>query len=74
MLTHPWPRRQFTQKYGFDPIEGLQTPNLNDDAAGARMADQIARRINAMSPLPVIEFDGEQRSVRMLKKPDRAQP
>jgi len=73
MLTHPWPRRQFAQEYGFDPIEGLQTPNLNDTAAGERMADQIGMRINAMSALPVIEFDGEQRSVRMLKKPDKAQ-
>lgn len=69
MLTHPWPRQQFARKYGFDPIEGLQTPNLNDGVAGARMADQIGMRLNAMSPLPVIEFDGEKRSVRMLKKP-----
>jgi hypothetical protein len=69
MLTHPWPRQQFAQKYGFDPIGGLQTPNLNDDAAGALMADQIARRISAQSALSVIEFDGENRTVRMLKKP-----
>ncbi len=74
MLTHPWPRRQFTQKYGFDPVEGLVSPNLSDGAAGARMAEGIARRVNAQSPLPVIEFDGEKRSVRMLKKPDRVQP
>ena len=69
MLTHPWPRQQFTQKHGFDPIEGLVPPGVNDGAGGARMADQIGARLNAMSPLPVIEFDGEQRLVRMLKKP-----
>lgn len=69
MLTHPWPRRQFAQEFGFDPVEGLPTPDLNDPAAGARLVDAISQRLNALSPLPVIEFDGERRSVRMLKKP-----
>lgn len=79
MLTHPWPRRQFTAAHGFDPLEGVPPAMLRAAGGGAGGADAaelaalIAANINNRSPLPVIIFDMTGPSVRMLQK-DGAAP
>jgi hypothetical protein len=69
------PRARFIRRHGFDPGAGLVLEerfpispagmeSLNDQAAA-----QVEGRVNRMSPLPVIHFDAEKRTVRLLLKP-----
>jgi hypothetical protein len=55
VVTNPVPRGRFTQQYGFDPTGG--SPEV------------VEAEVNRKSELPVIHFDPERRSVRLLKKP-----
>lgn len=74
-LTHDWPRREFARRHGFDPAAGLQLPapgaagRVVSGAAAADLAQQLARNLNALSDLPVVEFDPATPSVRLLRKP-----
>ena len=70
-LTHPWPRRQFTARFGFDPLEGVA---VGAGAPAQAVADGIAERINAASDLPVVvfRFDESGPSVIMLNKAEAA--
>ncbi len=73
-LTHPGPRRRFTEMFGFDPLvdlgDLLEHPPASDaDPRSQLMVQRIAAGINAHSALPVIEFLPQVPSVRMLRKP-----
>jgi len=54
------PRRRFTLAHGFDPVPPV--------IEGGDIEVQIEERVNALSPLPVIHFDPEKGTVRLLKK------
>jgi hypothetical protein len=54
------PRRRFIQAHGFDPIPAV--------VEGTDIEGAIEERVNALSPLPVIHFDPEKGTVRLLKK------
>lgn len=73
-LTQVVGRRRFLARHGIDPLAGL---NLNVPAVGApgrqkaidHLFDEIEHNINRQTPLPVIHFDPEIPTVRLLKKP-----
>ncbi len=75
LLTHPWPRREFTRRHGFDPLAGVTLPREGQlgragaDTVVANLLGGTARSINAQSSLPVFMFDPAGPSVRMLRKP-----
>ena len=74
-LTHPWPRRRFSERFGFDPLEGVPVAAGAagaPGAAGQAVVDGIAERINDASDLPVVvfRFDESGPSVIMLNKPE----
>jgi len=71
LLMNPAVSRRFVERHGFNPIEGL---TLAADGGSRRavieeISERAARVINERSPLPVILFDPERESVRMLRKP-----
>ncbi len=76
ILTHPQPRAQFRQRFGFDPLEGVYQPNVRevDGPNGAKYtADEINAiiyHVNASTDLPVYLFDPSVPSVKLLKKPE----
>ena len=75
MLANAPQRAAFVQKYGFDPIGGIALRMGADGkiVGGADAIDAFAAavedRINANTSVPVILFDPEKQSVRLLKKP-----
>lgn len=74
-LFFPPVRSRFIAEYGFDPVEGVAVPAawLREAAPGAplpeRILEDIARRLSARIEEPVVLFDGEKRSVRLVTKP-----
>ena len=74
-------RREFTARHGFDPMEGITLrPDMILPADPAHkgegpradlllLRDAICQGINEKSPLPVLIFDPERRSLRLLTKP-----
>jgi hypothetical protein len=70
-LTHAWPRAQFVERYGVDPVVGPgRAPKPGREAVGgeAALVEAIAERLNEGSELPVIIFDASVPSVHMLRK------
>ena len=68
-------RRRFIQRNGFDPVAGL---GLDERALGRAGAgdpyvrdaiDSVESRVNLMTRLPVIHFDPQVPSLRLLRKP-----
>jgi hypothetical protein len=74
-LTHPWPRREFMARHGFDPVSDAairaraerERPH-NVQELSHTLVGAILTQINARSPLPVVEFLPEVPSVRLLVK------
>jgi len=54
------PRRRFIEAHGFDPVPPV--------VEGSDVERAIEERVNALSALPVIHFDPEKGTVRLLKK------
>ncbi|MBK7771044.1 MAG: DUF2723 domain-containing protein [bacterium] len=75
-LTHAWPRAQFAERYGVDPVAGLAVPKPGREAVGgeAALVEAIAERLNEGTELPVIIFDAAVPSVRMLRKAEVPAP
>ncbi len=75
-LSYPGPRRAFFERWGFDPLEGLDAllanPVQGDTARVARLVDGIAENINRRQSLPVYLFMPQVPSVRLLRKPEAA--
>lgn len=73
-LSYPGPRRAFVERWGFDPLAGLDSllvsPVQGDTARVARLVDGIAENINRQQALPVYLFMPQVPSVRLLRKPD----
>jgi hypothetical protein len=73
----PSVRRQFLQRYGFDPVAGITLtphPRLTPaamDSMQKEAADSVMARVNALTPLPVFRFDPDpaRPSLRQLLKP-----
>jgi hypothetical protein len=76
-LFYPPERARFVARHGFDPVQGIGIPAswLRNPPPGRPveliLAD-IVRRITALADVPVVLFDGEGRSVRLMKKPPPA--
>lgn len=75
-LTHDWPRKEFTDRHGFDPVSRADVdsvarvrPPRDVQALGRLLGDVITARINRLSPLPVAVFDPRAGKVRVLPKP-----
>jgi len=68
-------RQRFVQQNGFDPMVGLELDErvLRNAGAGDRYVqeaiDSVESRVNAMTSLPVIHFDPQVPTVRLLRKP-----
>lgn len=73
-LFYPPERARFRKRHGFDPVEGISMPAvwLRKPPPNApsldEILDAISHRINDHTELPVVVFDGEKRSVRLLRK------
>lgn len=79
LLAREHPRRRFRERHGFDPTVRV-LPVMHDahrTCSEASSAEEFARcvseNINERSPLPVVLFDPERRSVRLLRKPGHAE-
>jgi hypothetical protein len=59
------PRARFIRRHGFDPLQGV---DLGTSASAEEFAEEVARAINELSPVPVIVFDPQRESVRLLRK------
>ncbi|MFN8176934.1 MAG: DUF2723 domain-containing protein [bacterium] len=76
-LFFPATRTRFTAEHGFDPVLGISMPAswLRNPPPGTppleRILEALEGRINDHTELPVIVFDAEKRSVRLLKKSGR---
>jgi hypothetical protein len=70
LLLQEYPRSRFTANHGFDPLAGIAIAP-SPSQPGAELHDyvaQVSQRLNEQSPLPVIVFNVEERSVRLLRK------
>lgn len=63
-------RRRFEAKHGFNPLEGVEIRwGANEMPEPESLAQQVGRVINGKSARPVILFQPQTGSVRMLRKP-----
>jgi len=69
LLAHRVARERFAREHGVEAFYGAALPALPDPVATAAFTDSVARRLNAVTPLPVYVFDPAQPSVRRLMKP-----
>ncbi|MCC6128544.1 MAG: hypothetical protein IT186_01340 [Acidobacteria bacterium] len=65
LLGHDYPRMKFIERHGFDPV-AFHRP---EQGTRQEFIELTTRRIAEASPLPVIDFRPEERSVRLLRKP-----
>ncbi len=74
-LFDPTARGRFAANFGFDPLVGLSLPTReaaagpNGAAVLGRAVLDVQQNINTRTELPVIVFDPQGPSVRLLKKP-----
>jgi hypothetical protein len=80
LLYRPEARQQFVQQNGFDPMVGLELDERALRNAGAgdpyvrEAIDSVESRVNALTSLPVIHFDPQVPTVRLLRKPGAPLP
>lgn len=72
-LTSPGGREKFQTSYGFDPLAGvdLRVPPPGSplrQAAVTKILEEIEAGVNRQTPLPVVVFDPQKLSVRLLRK------
>jgi hypothetical protein len=80
MLCNAVPRERFRERHGFYPADSLRlavhlpiTPG-SPDSLTMQLVALLENQVNERTPLPVIHFDPERASVRLLRKPQTGQP
>ncbi len=79
LLGYPNARRAFRERFGADPIAGLENPRIRAGSAEEEsrldaLYMDIARNVSAQTPLPVIYMDPGAGILRRLAKPAAPPP